>query len=413
MRLRSFFALSPLFAIACSSAEEPQKQSAPTVTVPTITGDVAVEKFCDYFKQIECAANVGCCSKTALKSESIEKCVAATDCPAIVQGAAVTSGAVKYDAKVAGDYLRAAATAASKCEVAKVNAAYAVGTRKEGEDCSPAGADTSNTLACAPGFTCSVVKDDMTGALKGTCAATGAGMTVMKQADGAVCDESDACTSGRCAEGKCAALLADGAACKATEDCLSGKCNAASGDGCDEGATGCTCAAQRDTYCHAPIPAPPANADWFDPTALCVVAADVSGAGSDGIFALGWDTNGRRYGCEIKNGIPRNTERCCVPSYIAPTFSGTSSYAEMYIETLSGDGLKMTKLKVKKGTAVWEIRKFDSPSATGDCDGCLFGQDCNDCWVDADGHGPCKNWWVNFNSETTTCSNASWINPSG
>jgi hypothetical protein len=408
---RSILVLAPLLAIACSSSESPTKapdKGGPTVTVPTITGDVAVEKFCDYFKQIQCAANLGCCSKAGLKSDSLEKCIAATDCPAMIVGGAVTSGAVKYDAKLAGDYLRGTAASASKCEVAKLDASYAVGTRKDGEDCTPTGTDASNTLACAPGFSCSIAKDETTGVAKGTCAATGTAATVARQADGAVCDESDACTSGRCAEGKCAARLADGAACKATEDCVSGQCTAASGEACDSETGACTCVAQRDTYCHAPIPAPPSNLDWSNPNYLCVGATDTSGGGSDGEFKLGWEYKDVRYGCSIPGGIPRGTERCCVAVRISGVI-GTSDEQHMYIKTTSGDGMKMTYVRVKKGTDVYEIKKFDSPSATGDCDGCFFGQDCNDCWVDADGHGPCKNWWINFKTESTICANATWL----
>lgn len=400
----SLASLALVFTLAgCSSSDsEPVSggtpAEAPRVQIEAIEGEVAQADFCGQFRKIQCAASAGCCGRADLTSGSEEACLAATSCP-LEGSAAVQSGALTYDPAGAGDFLRTLIESASFCALPsdRVRLSFLRGTRGEGEDCSPAGGDTELMRSCAPGLACAL-STSKTGETKGTCAQ--GSEPEAQAADGQACEDGTTCQSGRCADGVCAKRLADGVTCSAGDECLSGLCTDGSAEPtCGSGA--CKCTPAGDRYCNAPTPEAPSNADWTHPKRLCVRADTAKNSGTDGEIILAWEYDGWYWGCTLPNGVETGEKECCTANKVYGGFSTTNKW--FHLQSKSTDGLKFDKVYVETDTDTWSEGTWNHNLPKGDCDGCVFGQDCNTCWADSDDHGKCTNWLINMKARNLVC----------
>jgi hypothetical protein len=405
----AFFAFACL-AIACSSADDasqPTTSSTVKVKVPAIQGDVPRDQFCKVYKEVHCAANVGCCARADLKADTIAECVASTDCPAVLDSPLVTGGTIRYDAKAAGDFLRAQASVASNCGAVEsmTRLPFLAGTRKLGEDCSPQTGDTANASAwvCETGLTCELTTDDKE-VTTGKCVAKPAGPAL--QPIGAACEDGSSCQSSRCAASKCAARLEDGAKCLSGDDCASLRCGNGSEDpSCADGS--CKCESSGDAWCAKPLEPAPANADWSSPTSLCVYAHSGDGYGTSASLTVRYLQQNVWYGCTLASGIKDGGSACCTPSKITSSFANGGEKGKLYVQNKTGDGLRVTRVRVYKGTSYLDRGTF-TDSVNIQAVGCTFTWDCESFWIDADGHDDCKNAQVDMSDGSLVCSSYAW-----
>jgi hypothetical protein len=283
---------------------------------------------------------------------------------------------------------------------------FLVGTQQEAGDCSPQAGDTTFTRACAAGFTCAMASS-ADGGVQGTCVKDDSSSATLA-ADGTACEDSGTCQSRRCDSGVCAARLADAAACKSDSDCVSGRCTDGTEEpNCASGA--CTCAASGDLWCNAATPAPPTNGTWSAPVRLCVTADSSKNSGTTHDIDFGWEYGSGspgRWGCTIYGGVKTGDRQCCTVTQKNTYVSGSDAW--FYIRMTGTDGLFFTKLTVETADDSWGLGTWDHTLPKGDCDGCVLGQDCNECWVDADDHEKCTTWISDFRDGTIFCSPTGW-----
>lgn len=316
---------------ACGSDEAAESTETPTVELPVVAGDVNRDDFCGLYAQIQCAASDGCCGVEARRAESIEACVAATRCP-------IDDPELSYDGKAAGDFLRAQVEAAQYCRSADTEITFLNGKGTAGAAC-------------------------VLGAGRPQC---GAGLE---------CLAAEGVDPAASTEGVCAARAASSA-----DPCDEGSCARCEGDACE---------ARDEAYCEAAAEPPPENTDWSDPDSLCLTAKDASDAGTTANVTLAFLYDGTWYPCTIVGGFDQGEERCCFAQHGSGTNRNSeSSKGDLFIQMDDSDGLRFTSVKVKKGSST-QTRGTYRDSSTVTCKGCFLGYDCEDCWVDADGHDDC------------------------
>jgi len=364
-------------AIAGCGAEDadPTPLPEPLVEVPSIEGAVAPENFCDLADRIRCAGAVECCSdKPAFAS--VDACVQESGCQAgfdkLLASPAVADGSLVYDPEAAGDHLRAEASRVSQCADAEAPAPGSafVGTRDVDADCSPQGADRSNTLTCKPGLECALSLDAMTGVMTGRCKAA------PPPPDG-TCSSGEDCGSGICEEGRCAPSEA--------------------------------------AYCFVgpEEPTPPANAD---PTHLYIDLGG-SNSGTSGDVTIIYANGGKFWQCTITDTLSDGQEKVCT---VTTTGTVTNSTNEFFkIEMPSNDGMKLDTVcscsaantsTNKCTTAVECAGTFFDPGDNGSwSEGCSWdpidwGHYCSHMWLDNDGHGNCTKFQINsYDDNYTFC----------
>jgi hypothetical protein len=393
---------------ACSSgdgASTAAPQTPAKVAVPAIVGDVPQDQFCKVYKEVTCAANVGCCGIADLKSPTVAKCMETAVCPSVLDDQLLKDGTLRYDAKLAGDFLREKAAAASSCgpHASSKISSFIVGTLPVGADCAPATSDGAHKLACSAGLRCATSVDDA-GVVTGKCEAVTKPAPV---AIGQACEAGSDCGSGRCADEKCAEPLKDGSACAADDDCASRTCSEAK------------CAPSANTWCTAATKPPPSNTDWTAPDKLCVTAAsgkDYYGSTGDLTLIFKYQSPAGKkywYECDITNTISAGEEECCVPRTVSESCTNCDKTGdgEFRISMQSSDGLQVTTVTVKKTISGVEQKNssgtYDNNDGAVDMEGCdgwwIFGSsaNCTRFWLATDSE--CNAVRINMNSDDIYC----------
>lgn len=369
--------LSTAFATltGCGKSEDDAK-----VEVPEVDGAVEAADFCALADQLTCAGALGCCADPEFASVDacVEKSLCENGLGAVLASQALADGEIVYDSAAAGEYLRTLADTVSGCSTHPRSLArptFLHGSRGEGEDCSPAPGDLTNTFTCAAGLECVITVDAATRQRKGTCGAVSAAPP--PGAPGAACAAGEECVSGVCSDGVCTSDLE-------SEYCLS-----------------------------APVEAPPPNAD---PTHLYIdLAGDNSGSSGD--ITLTYSNNNKFWRCTITDTLSDGQEKVCA---VTSTGTATGPSGKFFDISMPGDdGLRVDTVcacsaaNTSTNKCTTAVECFGTFNDYGDKAGwCadsswnvwLWANACKKVWLDNDGHGKCSHLEIDGSDDNfTTC----------
>jgi hypothetical protein len=130
---------------------------------------------------------------------------------------------------------------------------------------------------------------------------------------------------------------------------------------------------------------------------VCITASTSDFSGTANSLTIGfYDTvDAVHFSCVLPNGVGRGQSACCEPyRYNGTPQTALSVYGLFFRFTGSDntDGLMMTNMSANTTIGTKFAGKFTniSDEAHVDCTGCVFGMDCESCWIDRDSHKNCK-----------------------